>query len=190
MNAPDRAADDAALLRALRTDADAFEAFYRRWAVPLHGWLRAQVGDADAGELTAETFAQVLVSAPSFRGSTPGEAVAWLWGIARNLARQHHRGARLEARARRRLGVAQRAYDTEPWDDVDARVSAGALARELTAAIDGLSEGQREALRLRIVADLDFGAVADRLGCEEPAARMRVSRALHLLRSRLQGVWS
>lgn len=186
-----RTADDALLLRSLRRDPAAFEAFYRRWAAPLHAWLRTQVGDAEAAaELTAETFAQALVGAHRFRGSTGPEAVGWLWGIARNHVRQYHRTARLEAGARRRLGIAERAYDTAGWDEVDARASAAALADEITAALDGLSPGQRRALQLRVVSGLDFGLVAEQLGCAEPAARMRVSRALSVLRSRLEGVWS
>ena len=182
--------NDAALLRAARTDATAFESFYRRWAPPLHLWLRWRVTDPEvAADLTAETFAQVLLGLGHFRGERPGEGVAWLWGIARNLLRQHYRSSRLEASARRRLGVEPRAYDVQSWDDIDARASAASLAHELAAAIGGLTPGQRRAIELRVVADLDFGVVAEYLNCQEPAARMRVSRALGLLRDRLQGVW-
>lgn len=181
--------NDAGLLRAARTDSAAFEAFYRRWAPPLHGWLRARVSNPEtASDLTAETFAQVLVGLGRFRGERPGEGVAWLWGIARNLLRQHYRTSRLESSARRRLGVEPRAYDVDSWDDVDARASAASLAHELAFAIDGLTPGQRRAIELRIVADLDFGVVAEYLKCREPAARMRVSRALDVLRDRMQGV--
>lgn len=187
----DHGPDDATLLRNLRRDHRAFEAFYRRWATPLHGWIRTQVPDSDiAADITAETFARVLVSSGSFRGTTPEQAVGWLWGVARNLVRQYYRSRRLESAARQRLGVAERGYAVESWDDVEARASAQALARELTSAIGRLSAGQRRALELRVVAELDFGLVAEALGCEEPAARMRVSRALTILRSRLQGVWS
>ena len=75
------------------------------------------------------------------------------------------------------------------WDDADARAQAALLARELAAQLTRLSDDQRRALELRIVGDLDFGAVAEQLGVSEPAVRMRVSRALRILRSRLQGVW-
>ena len=181
--------NDSSLLRAARTDAAAFEAFYARWAPPLHLWLRARLSDPEsASDLTAETFAQVLVSVGRFRGKEPGEGVAWLWGIARNLLRQHYRTSRLESSARRRLGVQSRDYDTHAWDDVDARASAAARAPELASAMSGLTPGQRRAIELRVVADLDFGVVAEYLNCHEPAARMRVSRALSLLRDRLQGV--
>src|SRR5438874_13234762 len=35
--------DDAAMLRAARTDPEAFGAFYRQWAPALHAWLRTQL---------------------------------------------------------------------------------------------------------------------------------------------------
>src|SRR5689334_16380102 len=102
---------DVALLRAARTDAAAFEAFYRRWATPLHAWLRQSVSDPEvANDLTAETFAQALLGLASFRGEHAGSGAAWLWGIARNLVRQHFRTARLDASARQRLGVPARSY--------------------------------------------------------------------------------
>jgi RNA polymerase sigma-70 factor (ECF subfamily) len=180
--------DDVAQLRAARTDPEAFAAFYRRWAPALHAWLRTQVPADAASDITAETFAQALLGLGRFRGARTGSGVAWIWGIARNLVRQHHRHLRLERSARDRLGIAERGYDSGGWDEVEARARAAALAGEIAAALDGLSAEQRRALELRVVGDLDFGAVCDELGISERAARMRVSRALHGMRSRLQGL--
>ena len=99
---------DSSQLRAARTDPAAFESFYRRWAPALHAWLRTQVPPDAAGDLTAEAFAQALLGLGRFRGREPGAGVAWLWGIARNLVRQHHRRARLERSATERLGISAR----------------------------------------------------------------------------------
>lgn len=188
MNAPRDPPTDVALLRAARSDPAAFEAFYARWAAPLHAWLRDRAGDPEvANDLTAETFAQALLGLGRFRGERPESGAAWLWGIARNLLHQHFRTSRLEARARERLAIPVHGYDTGTWDDVEARATAAQRARELADAMDSLSAPQRRAVELRVIADLDFGAVAQGLDCNEPAARMRVSRALGTLRSRLQG---
>jgi RNA polymerase sigma-70 factor (ECF subfamily) len=184
-----RLAHDSSLLRAARTDAEAFASFYRRWAPALHAWLRTQVPADAAGDLTAEAFAQALLGLGRFRGSEPGAGVAWLWGIARNLVRQHHRRARLERTATARLGIDAHLGEDVDWDDVAARAHAAALAHALTAELTRLDAGQRRALELRILSDLDFGAVSECLGISGPAARMRVSRALEILRSRLEGVW-
>ena len=181
-------ANESMLLRAARTDPAAFEAFYRQWAPPLHAWLRRRVADSDvANDLTAETFAQALIGVRRFRGQQPGQGAAWLWGIARNLVSQYHRTSRLEARARMRLGVAVESYADGGWDESAARVEAASRAKELSDAMSELSVLDRRALVLRVLADLDFGVVADYLECTQPAARMRVSRALNSLRSRVQG---
>src|ERR671929_246775 len=103
--------------------------------------------------------------------------VAWLWGIARNLVRQHHGHARIERSARERLGVVCRGYASGEWDEAQARVRAAALAEELAEAMSGLSDAQRRAVQLRVIDDLDFGRVCAALGISERAARMRVSRA-------------
>ena len=181
--------NDASQLRAARDDPEAFAAFYRRWAPALHAWLRTQVAPDVAADLTAEAFAQALLGLRRFRGREAGSGVAWLWGIARNLVRQHHRRASIERSAREQLGIAARAYEDPDWDEAIARAHAAALAGALARELTLLSADQRRALELRILADLDFGAVAASLGISGPAARMRVSRALKVLRSRLEGVW-
>src|SRR3954454_7851472 len=163
--------DDAAQLRAARTDSEAFAAFYRRCAPPLHAWLRPQLPADAANDLPAEAFAQALLGLGRFRGAGPGSGVAWLWGIARNLVRQHHRKTRTERRARERLGIATRGYVAGSWDEAEARAQAAALAGELAQALEGLTPAQRRAVELRVVGELDFGAVCSELGISERAAR-------------------
>ena len=69
-------------------------------------YLTRRTCDAEAGlDLTAESFAQAYLSRRRFRGSTEGEAAAWLYRIAkRQLARYFRKGA-AEQRALRRLGL-------------------------------------------------------------------------------------
>jgi RNA polymerase sigma-70 factor (ECF subfamily) len=58
MHESSAADSDLHLLRAARTDPDAFGEFYRRHALAVERWIRAQVPDmATAADLTAETFA-------------------------------------------------------------------------------------------------------------------------------------
>ena len=65
----------------------------------------------------------------------------------------------------------------------------GGMSRgELADALSGLSPEQRRAVQLRVIDDLDFGAVCSALGISERAARMRVSRGLQILRSGLKEV--
>jgi RNA polymerase sigma-70 factor (ECF subfamily) len=51
----------------------------------------------------------------------------------------------------------------------------------LAAALDQLPEHEREALDLRVVGELPYDEVAERLAIRPAAARLRVSRALRRL---------
>jgi len=177
---------DADLLRKARRDPDAVQRFYEQHAVRPRSWLRRETGVTElANDLTAETFAQALVSLQRFRGTSDDEAVAWLYGIARNLLYQYRRRQRVETSARERLDMPLRDYGD--FDEADELVDAQRLAPSLHSALAELSDGERAALDLRIVDDLPFDEIAAQLDVASPAARMRVSRALQALRARLAG---
>jgi RNA polymerase sigma-70 factor (ECF subfamily) len=171
---------DAQLIRAARRDADAFGELYRRHAPAIHAWFRRRTDARFAEDLTAETFAQAALSLRRFRDDAGGSAAPWLFGIARNLLARQHERRRVETRARRKLGMPVR--DEDPaFDEADERASAHRLAAPLGAALASLPAGQREALELRVVEELPYRDVASTLGCSEPAARLRVMRALESL---------
>ena len=51
----------------------------------------------------------------------------------------------------------------------------------LAAALERLPDHEREALELRVIDDMSYDQVAERLGIRPAAARLRVSRALRRL---------
>lgn len=53
------------------------------------------------------------------------------------------------------------------------------------ALVAGLPAAGREAVTLRFVEDLDYDAIARRLGCSPPAARQRVSSGVRALRQEM-----
>ena len=189
---------DAALLRASRTDAAPFRALYERYAERVYGFhLRRTRDEHVALDLTAETFAQAWLARSRFRDEAGGSAGPWLFGIARNLLAQSVRRRAVELSACERLGVLSR-LEREPAaaepDDgwVDGWVDGG-LDGWLDARLDGgldellgeLPDGQRDAVELRVVEELDYAQVAERLGTTPAAARVRVTRGLGQLRARL-----
>lgn len=177
---------DTELLRRARRDPDAFCLFYDRHAAALHRWLAHELGDPQtAFDLTAETFAQALVSLRRFRGEHDESGRAWLYGIARNLLARHRATGRLEAQARRRLRMPVGEPDVE--EDVTSRLDGEAARHELRAALGALPAEQRDAVRLRVVDGLPYASVAAQLGCSPMAARIRVSRALRRLGRQLEG---
>jgi RNA polymerase sigma-70 factor (ECF subfamily) len=178
--------NDAELLRAARKDPDAFGVFYTRHADWIFRWLRIEVGNAEtAMDLTAETFAQALLSLGRFRGRERGSGTAWIFGIARHLRSQYFARLRVETKARARLGMPLTDYEPEEYEDADERLDAEALAAEIAGALGQVPTDLRETLCLRVVQGLDYAEVARATGVSEANARMRVTRGLRALRARL-----
>jgi RNA polymerase sigma factor (sigma-70 family) len=168
---------DAELIHAAASDAVAFGELYRRHASTVHGWFRRRLEWA-ASDLTAEAFAQAWLSRRSFRDEADGSALPWLLGIARNVARESARRNEVETRARRRLGLPTDLASEDGYAAVEERLSPRV---GLAEALKSLPEHEREALELRVVDELPYPEVADRLGVRPAAARLRVSRALRRL---------
>ena len=131
--------------------------------------VRRLVGD-DAEDVLQDALLRALRAYP--RLAHADHLRAWLFRIATNAAVDHHRGRRPEV----------------PAAEVPERATANGAA----PADDGfhdliapLPETARVALELRFVEDLEYEAIAGRLGCSPQAARQRVSTAVRTLRARL-----
>ena len=91
------------LRRVAAGDEDAFSVFYREHLDAVVAFFQRRVGDRElAFDLTAETFAAVVVGAGSYSEDAP--PVAWLFGIARNKLRESLRRDRVADGARRTAG--------------------------------------------------------------------------------------
>lgn len=178
---------DLQLLLAAREDPEAFGELYRRHALAVERWIRSQTPDMmTAADLTAETFAQALVSLSRFRGTTDEAARGWLYGIARNLVRRYHRRGRVELATCRKLGL-QLDHDRDELAAIDAQIDADLATADLAEALNTLPDTQRQALQLRVVEEMPYDQAAALMGTSEQNARIRVSRALKALSLRLQG---
>jgi RNA polymerase sigma-70 factor (ECF subfamily) len=172
--------NDATLLREARSDARAFRTFFERYAEGVYGFHVRRTHDPDAAhDLTAETFSQAWLSRTRFRDESGGTAGPWLYGIARHVLLASVRRQRLERSARERLGLFEH-LDREPATTEPA----DSWLDGLDEAFDDLPEGQRLAIQLRVLANLDYEHVADELGTTSRAARVRVARGLATLRKK------
>jgi RNA polymerase sigma factor (sigma-70 family) len=173
--------DDAdALRRSAAGDQEAFSAFYRKHLDTVLAFFMRRVSDRElALDLTAETFATVVVSAGTYRGDGP--PVAWLLGIARNKLRESLRQDRVADVARRRLGIEPLALDDAGLALVEERAGRGESA--LMRALQELPEDTRTALLARVVGEQEYGDIAARLRCSEQVVRQRVHRGLERLRT-------
>jgi RNA polymerase sigma factor (sigma-70 family) len=168
---------DAELIRAAGVDAAAFGELYERHAPAVFGWFERRLNWA-AADLTAETFARAWLWRDRFRDERDGSALPWLFGIAANVLRESLRRDRVETRARERLGLPLDLVGDDGFEAVDARLSP---RRALPRALARLPREQRRAVELRVLDDLSYAEVAQRLAIRPAAARLRVSRALRRL---------
>jgi RNA polymerase sigma-70 factor (ECF subfamily) len=91
------------------------------------------------------------------------------------------RRGRAERRALARLGVEPPALEAEEQIRIEELAALGDLRSAVQGALAELGPEQREAVRLRVVDELGYAAIASRLGIPEQTARARVSRGLRAL---------
>ncbi len=157
--------------------AEEVAALFDELGAPLLSWFRREARTRDeAADLWSETWARVVASRSRIRGDTRAEHSAFVYTIARNLLADWRRRGLVEQRALTQLGIAPLRMD----DDVPEARDPAALEH-----LERLPEDQREAVRLRVLEELDYDEIAARTGATEPAVRQRVSRGLKWLRGRL-----
>jgi RNA polymerase sigma-70 factor (ECF subfamily) len=166
--------------------ADFADLYAREAERILHFLVRRTFDPELALDLTAETFLEAFTGRARYRGTTDEEARAWLYGIARRRLARTWRRRGAERRALRRHGVQVPHIAEDDLALIEHRAGLGGLRAAVADALGELSDGHREAVRLRVVDELDYDEVARRLGISEENARARVSRGLRAL-GRLTG---
>ncbi len=171
---------DIALLHSCRQQPEAFGTFYHRHVDQMlaYFWKHTRSHEA-AADLTAETFAIALERVESFDPDR-GAPTQWLFGIARNLLRRFWYHNQASDRARRRLGISALSSPESGWDAIEA-ADARLDGTRLAAALERVPVKNREAVRLRVLEELDYQTISMRLGCKPGAARVRVMRGLRVL---------
>jgi RNA polymerase sigma-70 factor (ECF subfamily) len=164
-------------------DGAAFSVFYRRHLSAVIAYLLRQTGDPEmAADLAAEVFAAVLLSASRYRAAGTS-ALPWVIGIARHKLLMSLRRGRVEARARRRLGLEQVELDDLDLQRVERLGDAG--AGRLEQLVGQLPERERAAVRAHVVDERSYREIASELVCSELVVRKRVSRGLARVREQI-----
>ncbi len=145
-----------------------FEEVYAANLAAITGYvLRRTANPDDAADVIAETFLTCWRRLGDVPGG--GDARPWLYGVARRVLANHHRGERrrtaLADRLRADLAAAYRARDYP-----------GELAG-ITAAFRSLPAADQELLALAAWEGLTTGQIAAVLGCSANAVRIRRHRA-------------
>ncbi|HEV7758107.1 MAG TPA: sigma-70 family RNA polymerase sigma factor [Acidimicrobiales bacterium] len=187
MGSLDTNTEDAALLRRAVEDDVALGTLYQRYVRRVTAFAaRRCVSADDVADAVAETFDRLLRSAHRY-DATRGSVASFVFAVADStVADQRRRAARQQALTTRlgdRAGL--RGHDLLDDDDIariEAAIDAASSVAALTPALDALTDGESEVLRL--VADgLSPSEAAHELGITPNAARVRLARARRQIRS-------
>lgn len=143
---------------------------------PLQRYLRRRASDADAEDALSEVMLTIwrrLEEVPE------GRALPWSYGVARKALSNQRRSQG------RRLRLVQRMESEPHARRVSPDPAQGGPDAELTAALDALSDQDREILRLWAWEQLEPREIATVLGLTVNAATLRLSRAKKRLATEL-----
>lgn len=173
---------DNEIIRRSRASPAVFGELYDRHASIIYRYAARRAGDFVADDVTSETFLVAWEQLETYDLDRE-DARPWLFGIATNLLRQHHRA---EAKM---LKAAARSASREAMGDdsdriaaqVDPTAATGRIARTLKA----MATIDRETLLLYAWADLTYEGIALAMDVPVGTVRSRLNRARRTLRTQL-----
>jgi len=155
-------------------DLDAFESLFRQYQAVVYRWIVRIIRDpASAEDLTVETFLRAYRAHARFRPD--GNFEAWLRRIATNAALDHLRKARVHV---------------ELPDDLPAGATPDTAEQKesrtaIRSALASLPPRLRIVVQLGLVEEEPYRAIGDSLGISESAVKLRMFRAVRILRKKL-----
>jgi RNA polymerase sigma-70 factor, ECF subfamily len=169
---------DAELILASQREPTRFRELYDRLADDVLAYLYRRVMDPEvAADLVAETFAVAFERRGRFKDrGKPG--AAWVYGIAAKELSHWYRRQAVELRAVQRLGMTVPPLDDESIARIESLVDADERRAAVAGALGRLPDAERAAVELRVIDELAYAEIAERLSCTEGAARVRVHRGL------------
>ena len=173
---PDQASD---LLEKFRQgDLDAFEELFRLHQRAVYGWILRIVRNPSAAEdLTVETFWRIYQARARFEATRGFEP--WARRVATNVTLDWLRSRKPESELSAELIADQTAVSADPGVTAEIRLkTAQAFAR--------LPRGLRVAAILAVVEEQPHKEIAGALGISVTAVKLRVFRAVRLLRKDLE----
>lgn len=159
-------------------DLDAFESLFRQHQSAVYRWIIRIVRDvATAEDLTVETFWRAYRAHARFHPN--GNFEAWLRRIGTNAAFDHLRSARVHVPLPEDLpanGTPDVAEQTESHQAIHS-------------ALASLTPRLRIVVQLGLIEEEPYRVISAALGISESAVKLRMFRAVRILRKKLQQ-WS
>lgn len=168
-----------------RGDPDAVAAVYLEVAPALRAFLHSEVRHGEvADDLVEHTFVELLEAHGTIRGD--GRSLrSWLFRAARHNLYDWRRAA--ARRADNELSDEISAVLRDPGPDPESTVGAHDEHETVRAALEQLTQDQREVLELRLIAEFSVAEVAEMTGRTEGAVKALQHRALGRLSRVLEG---
>jgi RNA polymerase sigma factor (sigma-70 family) len=170
---------DAAIIRASIEDPARFEAIFDRHHERIRRYAQRRLGREAGEDVAAQTFVIAFANRGDFDLSYDS-AAPWLIGIAANLARRQTRSDRIHREAVQRMPRDVPAGEVDP-DVLDAQRARGTIM----AALQTLSEPDRETFLLHVLGELSYQEIAQLLTIPLGTVRSRIHRARGRLREQM-----
>jgi RNA polymerase sigma-70 factor (ECF subfamily) len=178
--------NDAELIERLRRrDLEALGEVFRAHGGAMTTLARSLLRDADqADDVVEEALLRIHRAAPGFRG---GSLKSWVMQIVANLCRDQLRRKRFDGGRPEDLDpLAVRGLSVNPVEGWDAAIDRDRLLAQLEAALDRLTEEQREAVVLRDRLGLTYEEAAAAAGVTVEVLKARLFRARQSLKQILR----
>jgi RNA polymerase sigma-70 factor (ECF subfamily) len=160
---------------------DALNALMEDWSAPLIAYLTKLTGSLSTGEdLAQETFVRIYRHKLDYR---PHQKFStWLYAIATNLARNHHRWKQRHPEDSVEPENLSDLAAAATTDDPHQSASRGETMRALAQAMKKLPDTYREALLLSTSQGMSHSQIARVQNSTEKAVELRIYRARQILR--------
>ena len=172
--------EESLVQRAQNSDPEAFSQLYERYFNKIFRYIALKIGNSpEAEDMTQQVFLKSLQSISSYRWRDIPFS-AWLFRIAHNLVVDYWKKKSREKVA----AVAPEEIDemaASPYDPA-ALAELNFDMKQLAAACDRLTEGQREIISLRFAGGLSVAESAKVMGKSEGAVKVLQHAALVKLR--------
>jgi RNA polymerase sigma-70 factor, ECF subfamily len=166
-------------------DRDAFAALYNEHRPNVYRYLQRRTRSATVAEdLTSETFVTALRGISTFANrSGSGGFAAWLTVIARSRLVDHYKAAstKHEVPVGDFFDSSQQLFDDAADVDALRHAEAAEAVKSIRAAMENLTDYQRECIQLRFFRELSVPETAARLGATQGAVKTLTFRALRAM---------
>ena len=171
------------VIRVCQGDQEAFRLIFDRYSRPLIGFIYDMVSDRElAEELTQETFVRAFRAIHRMKPET--KLSTWLFGIARNVARES-----LRARTRANLQVTLEHESVMDVSDQKPVPVDRLLSKELNElihrALEALDDDKRLVFTLKVFQQCSYEEISEITGFSIPKLKTDLHRARTEMRQRV-----